>query len=371
MRIHFICLSVLLIFGSCNNSEAQKTGSNSTNNTTSGNSSNKSASSKSSSGTFWQKIVMHEVKDKSGVVAALVPLPSSWKLNVNGASMVGPNGVKVTDFPLQIFMVNYNPNLQYAYSQTKQREYPGIDQLIQQDFVPSAAKRGLTYVKHYELPEISKIDKWYSDQLFKAMPSQSDVRAYGVEWKDKTGKMAFLLLRVNTSTSPEMQNWSYYSSLLEVDANAYELSKKQFIFSQANMRYNLEPIMAYNKAEAERCGKSWAAFNAKMKANQAAFEASQIAHVNKVNGINDAIMSNWKSSNAASDKNQERFIDGIYERQNVQNSETGQTYKVQQGYNQYWMNNEGEYIGTKSNTYNPNLDDNMNEKKWQELKQIK
>lgn len=368
MNIKYLIVALTFFIVSCNNIEAKKSGTG-----TEETSDDKSGSGKSGtkSSNYWQKIVMHELKDGSGMVAALMPLPATWKLNVNGASLVGPNNIKVTDFPLQIFMINYNPGLQYAYSQTKQREYPGIDELIQQDFVPSAAKRGLTYVKHYEIPEISKIDKWYSDQLFKAMPSNSDVRAYGTEWKDKNGKLSFLLIRVNTSTSTEMQSWSYRSSLLEVDASAYELAKKQFIFSQSNMRYNLEPIMAYNKAEAQRVGANWAAFNKKMAANQAAFEASQLAHVNKTNAINDAIMNGWKASNAASDKRQEQTIDNIYERQNVQNSETGQTYKVQQGYNQYWMNNEGEYIGTKSNTYNPNLDENMNEKKWQELKQIK
>ncbi|MEZ5054280.1 MAG: hypothetical protein R2807_05875 [Chitinophagales bacterium] len=158
--------------------------------------------------------------------------------------------------------------------------------------------------------------------------------------------------------------------MLEADADVFEKAKKQFVFALENMRYNLEPIMAYNKEEAQRIGKSWKEFNARMAANQAAFEAHQIAHVNKSNAINDAIMSNWKQSNAASDKRQEQFVDYIYENEKVQNTETGQTYKVQQGYNQYWMNNNGEYIGTKSNTYNPNLDENMNEQKWQELKKV-
>lgn len=82
-------------------------------------------------------------------------------------------------------------------------------------------------------------------------------------------------------------------------------------------------------------------------------------------------MSGWKEKNASSDRNQERTIDGIYEQTNVQNSETGQTYKVTAGANQYWMNNNGEYISTKLNDYNPNLDDNMNEVKWQQLKEVR
>jgi hypothetical protein len=70
-------------------------------------------------------------------------------------------------------------------------------------------------------------------------------------------------------------------------------------------------------------------------------------------------------------KNKSDFIDGIYEQTNVQNPETGQSYKVTAGANQYWMNNNGEYISTKLNDYNPNLDDNMNEVKWQQLKEVR
>ena len=129
--------------------------------------------------------------------------------------------------------------------------------------------------------------------------------------------------------------------------------------------------MDYNKQEAQRVGQSWAAFNQRVVQNQANFEASQRAFVNKSDAINNAIMSGWKEKNASSDRNQERTIDGIYEQTNVQNSETGQTYKVTAGANQYWMNNNGEYISTKLNDYNPNLDDNMNEVKWQQLKEVR
>lgn len=377
MRINILLLAttLTLTISGCNGSDSKQSGNGTAaastgNGSTTGNTGN---SSSSKSGGYWQKMVMHELKDANGMIAATVPLPASWKLNVNGASMVGPNNIKVTDFAPKSFMMNYDQSIQYAYTQSGQqmRAMPPIDQLIQEDIVPAAAKRGLQYVKHYELPEISKMDKWYSDQLFKAMPMQSYVKAYGSEWKDKNGKLSFILTHVNSGKSQTMETWYYMNSLLEADASVFETAKKQFIFALANTRYNLEPIMAYNKKEAERCGQSWAAFNKKMAANQAAFEAQQIAHVNKSNAINDAIMGNWKANNAASDKNQEQFVDYIYENENVQNTETGKTYKVQQGANQYWMNNDGEYIGTKSNTYNPNQDENMNEKKWQELKKIK
>ena len=326
---------------------------------------------------FWQKLVMTELKDPNGVIAAITPLPASWKLMTSGRqgdpAITGPNGLKVTNFPAKNFMINYNPSIQQSYNMAGQRmrSFPGVEQLVQQDFVPWAGQNGYELLKFYEIPEVSKMDKWYSDQLFKAMPSRSDVVAIGTDWKNAEGKPYFMLIHVNVSTSNTLQTWYYMSAGLEAAPDYFEAARKQFIFSLANMRYNLEPIAAYNQQEAQRVGQSWAAFNQRMAQNQAAFEASQRAFVNKSNAVNDAIMNGWRERNASSDIQQERTIDGIYERTNVQDAETGQRYKVAAGANQYWMNNNGEYISTQLNTYNPNLDENMNEQKWRQLQEVK
>ncbi len=330
----------------------------------------RSSENNSNSNGFWEKLVMVELKDQNGAVAAIMPFPASWKI---GASITGPNGIKVTDFPTRMFMNNYNQSLQQSYAMAGQqmRGMPGVEQLIQEDFVPWAQNQGMELVKFYEIPEISRINKWYSDQLYKAMPSRSEVAVFGVDWKKNDGTPCLMLLHLNIGTSDAMQQWYYRTSLFEANADHFETAKKQYIFALANTRYNLEPIMTFNREEAQRCGQSWAAHNQRMAQNQANFEAQQRAFVNKSNAINDAIMSGYRERNAASDRNQENFIDGVYERTNVQNTETGQQYKVAAGANQYWMNSNGEYISTKLNDYNPNLDDNMNAQKWQQLKEIK
>jgi len=320
---------------------------------------------------FWERLVMVELKDNNGAIAAIRPFPSSWK--IGNPVTTGPHGISIKSFPLRFFMDNYNPALQQSYVQSGQqlRSMPGVEQLIQEDLVPWAQNQGMQLVDFYEIPEISRMDKWYSESLYAAMPARSDVAAFGINWKKNDGTPYFQILHLTVKTSNTMQNWSYYVDGLEAEADHMESAKKQLIFGLANTRYNLEPIMAYNKAEAQRCNQSWAAFNQRMAQNQAAFEAQQRAFVNKSEAINDAIMSGWRSRNAASDRNQENTIDGIYERTNVQNTETGQQYKVAAGANQYWMNNNGEYISTKLNDYNPNLDQNMNEQRWQQLKEIK
>jgi hypothetical protein len=323
---------------------------------------------------FWEKLVMVELKDKSGMVAAIRPFPASWQLGgPNGASVSGPNGIRIVDYPLQMFMINYNPAIQRGYDMagTRMRQMPGVEQVIQEDLVPLMQNQGMQLEKFYEIPEISRMDKWYSDQLYKAMPSRSDIAAIGIDWKKNDGTPYFQIMHLNVSTSDAMQNWSYYITALEANADQFESAKKQLIFAFANTRFNLEPIAKFNREEAQRCGQSWAAHNARMAQNQANFEAQQRDFVNRSNAVNDAIMSGWRSRNASSDRMQEATIDGIYERTNVQNTETGQMYKVQAGANQYWMNRDGEYISTKLNDYNPNLDDNMNHQKWQQLREVR
>ena len=324
----------------------------------------------------WQKLVMIPLKDAQGNVAAEAPYPADWKLvpvrQQGDPSIVGPHGLKVVDYNLKVYMYTNDPSLQSSYYATGQqlRPWPGVDAVIEQDIKPRAHSQGLTYVKHYEIPDVTRIDQWYSDQLYKAVPSQSQAIAVGTEWTMADGSPYFLLIHMNVSESANMQNWSIFSSGLQADKNYFERARKQYIFSLANTRYALEPIAAYNQREAQKAGQSWAAFNQRMAQNQAAFEAQQRAHVNKTEAINNAIMSSYNTRNAASDRQQEQTIDGIYERTKVQNTETGQNYKVEGYHNQYWMNSNGEYIGTNQSGYNPNLDENMNNQKWQELKQV-
>lgn len=378
MQAPYLFIIAALITASCNNNTAASTTPAASNQEQPATTNSQPQPAQTTTGTDnWEKLVPYAFKDAQGQVAAVTPFPANWKVmsgGGNGApSITGPHGLKVTDYPAQSFMYVNDPNMQQVYYQSGQRlrAMPGIEQIIQQDLIPWANNRGLQFIKHYEIPEVSKIDKWYSDQLYKAVPTRSDMVAIGTDWKDANGNPFFLLLHINVSNTAEMQNWYYMANSVEAEPAYFEKARKQYIFSLANTHYPLEPIMAYNEREAQKAGISWAAHNQRMAQNQANFEASQRAHVNRTNAINDAIMSNWRERNAASDRQQEQFIDVITERTNVTDPSTGQKYKVSSGYNHYWMNSNGEYISTNQFSYNPNLDDNMNGVKWQELNEVK
>lgn len=322
---------------------------------------------------YWEKLTMQPFMNAQGMVFVELPLPSTWKVMRNPPqgepTITGPNGTKVFDFPLRNFTHINDPNLLRSYQMSGQplRRMPGIAALIQQDLVPFFENMGLRLLRHYEIPELTKIDQWYNDQLFKAVPGTNKCTAIGSNWENAAGEPHFLVTHLMVGDTAQMHLWYYWSSGLQAEKAHFPTAKKQLVFSLANARYNPQQITAFNQSEAQKAGKSWAEFNRRMAANQATFEAQQRAHVNRSNAINDAIMSGWRERNAASDKAHGRFIDTINEKTNVVDPTTGQGYKVDSGSNHYWMNSDGKYISSDKPAYDPNLDETFNRQNWQKL----
>lgn len=320
---------------------------------------------------YWTKLEVVKIFDDSGELLCTQVYPASWqhfKNSPDGVSIKGPNNIKLSknltqsfsyyaDSYMRDFMINAGQNV---------RAFSSAEKLIFSDLVPHLQNYGLSYTDHQELSEISKINQWYTEQLFNPYPTEKVNKVYGVNFKNSTGQDVFAFFQVGATGGGGLQNWFYTTSLLEADEAVFENAKKQMIFSYTSTRFNLAAIMAHNKREAQKHNMSWQIFNDGMAARQAAFDAQQRAHINRSNAVNDAIMSGWKSQSEYSDKSQERFLDYIYELENVHSDEN--TYKVEYGHNQYWMNSDGEYIATGSSTYNPNLDENLNQEKWKQLK---
>jgi hypothetical protein len=323
----------------------------------------------------WERLVMHSLKEGQGQVLIEMPFPASWKLigtvKRGEPSIVGPNHIQVVDFPVQMFLYTGNPRMQQTYTQAGQRlrSMPGVERLVQEDWVPWGKSQGLEFIRQYELPEVTKIDKWYNDQLYKAVPMQTEVKAIGIDWKhSSSGHSYFIIMHLTASTTSELQTWSYYGNGLRAEDAVFDRAKKQYIFGLANAHYNSGPILAYNRSEAEKAGRSWAEFETRLARNRAAFEASQREFVNRSSAINESIMKGFNERNTASDISQERFLDTVNERENRVNASTGQRFKVDSGPNQYWVNAEGQYISTPNAQYDPNLDSKLNHHNWDQLK---
>jgi len=84
----------------------------------------------------WQKLVMHAFRDVQGAVVVEMPFPSNWEVmskhKQGEPTIVGPNGIKVIDFPLKFFIYTSDPRMQQSYRAAGQqlRPMPGVEQII-------------------------------------------------------------------------------------------------------------------------------------------------------------------------------------------------------------------------------------------------
>jgi len=311
--------------------------------------------------------------DKTNMVMAKIPLPPGWKIikktDPDQPSIEGPNDIRVYDFPTKIFSYSEDPNMQMVYRQSGQqmRRPPGLVELIKQDLGPIAEEEGLQYVRHYSIPELATKDKEYNARLYRVMPVQSSFDVLVTEWKDQEGSPSVLILHYFKHLAQGTVDWGYYGSYLAAPAAQFKQAKRALINGLLNTRYNPAQIQAYNRMEAQKAQSSMSAHQRRMQNNQANFEASQNAFRSSSDAINKSIMDSYNSQNAASDRGQRQFINSIRDENTVYDAGNGQSYQVESGANQYWMNNDREYIPSSDTLYNPNQDQNINQQEWREV----
>jgi len=322
------------------------------------------------------ELVLHPFRDQqSGMLMVEMPFPASWRVAQNRGqgepSITGPNELKIFDFPAQNFIYTDDPQMQQVYYQSGQpvRPMPGIDALIRQDVEPWAAQQGLRFVRRFNIPEVARVDQWYHEQLYQAVPTRSEHAVIGSDWETANGDKFFLLMHLVVGTGGGLQTWFYYSRGLQAETAYYETAKKHLIFGLANARYNPQYIQAYNQREAQKAGQSWAAHNQRMRNNQASFEASQRAIVGANDAVNDSIMQGWRDRNAIQESGHDQYIDSVRDKNTMVDPSTGQAWEVDSGANEYWINPDGEYLPTDDYNYNPNIDPAVDDQDWQRLEE--
>ncbi|NVJ17265.1 hypothetical protein [Myxococcus sp. AM010] len=314
------------------------------------------------------KLVQHKLLDDKFLEMATLPLPDNWILNNGKAAMSGPGNVNVYMFPMRTFVSSNDAMMQAAVRRSggKMRAFTSIQDVIQQDLVPTAKKDGSKLVKQYDAPKIAASNKGFSDLLYKVGPMQQRFLARVTEWEDKHGAPYLIVVHLSATNLGNMVTWNYYCHALEAPKERYEESKDILLNALANTRYNPEYVRAYNQAEMARERGSWAAHNQRMQANKAAFEAQQRAFHEKNDAINQAIASNYAQGNAASDRNHHRFLNYIKDEETVRDAADGQRHQVRSGANQYWMNGNGQYVPSNNPNYDPNRDPSLNHQQWHE-----
>lgn len=331
--------------------------------------SNNNSSAQDGTANETAQIIYFDVFDsRNGMVSERFPLPSTWKqMNDGKLAFTGPNGIKVHLDKGAYFMFTNDPYFAQLYQQSGTTMTPpkSIEEVVQQDFVTYANSINRKMIANYSLPAIAALDKNMDSRFYQAVPTQKAFNAMGMEWQDADGQTFLTVLHHNISYSENLVNWGYSYSILEAPKEYFQEAKQHYFNALLNRQVNPQWLAYVNGQDAQMAAQSNAGHQQRMNDIQAFGDRNTANHNSRMAAM-DQNMENWRANQTAGDKNQEQFIDYINENTNVTDPNTGQTYKVEAGSKQYWMNSQGEYIKSDNSLYNPNLDDNVNNQTWTE-----
>lgn len=318
------------------------------------------------------KIAMHPVMDaKTGMVSYQMPLPASWKIvtlpTPQDPVIVGPGGVKIFYRNGSSNMFSNDPNMQRSYQMAGQamRRPMEISAYLQQDLMPQMMSNGFQLVKQYPIPQIAERNRIYGAKLYKVAQTRDQHFALGTEWRNQEGKPLFMIVNMSVSQGQNDVFWYTNMQVLTADKDQFEPAKRAFLNGIINTQDNPQQIAAFNASEQQKANQSWSQHNAKMQQNQRNFDQQQATHTSTWDAINKASMDGYNSRMGSMDHNQRNFTNYIKDENTVSNN--GQQYQVESGSNQYWMNNNGEYIPSNDVMYDPNADNAVNNQNWQEV----
>lgn len=293
------------------------------------------------------------------------PIPAHWQQQPDGKSFRAA-GLTVRPMPGAQYIFTTGPMAAlYAQSGATMRAPITVEQVVQQDLVPRLRQEGFTLVRQQRIPAVETLQQQFMDQLARATGSPAaKVSAALSEWTKSDQRIALLTTQLYFNGEPV--NWSYSCTRLETAADRYEPEKAAWLHSESNMEFNPAFFSAFAQVQQQKMQQGQAAHDQRMRANHAAFEARQRAHTDMVNGVNNAIMGGYNGTSGTMDRMQNTTINGIRGEQDATNPYTGEAGKIQAGQDQYWMNRDGQYIGTNDVMYDPNVNSNGTDQ-WRQV----
>lgn len=313
----------------------------------------------------------YTVDPQNGMIKSKIPLPSSWEKQKDGDySFTGPNGIKVYRERTAIYMFSNSPETNQVYQQNGMSiQFPKpIEQVVNENFIDYANTINRKLVKKYPIHQIASLDKQFDSQRYSSMPSQKTFNVMGLEWRDPDGTSFLTVLHHFVSHDNYGGYWGVFYTVLESPENAFNQAKKQYINGILNKQINPQWLQMTNQNDMQMAQQSNAAHQKRMAGIKAMGDQGTANHNARMAAM-DKNMASWRANQAAGDRSHNQFIDNIHGNTNVSDLNTGNTYKVEDGANQYWMNNQGEYIQSDNSLYDPNLDQNINYQTWTEYEE--
>jgi hypothetical protein len=305
---------------------------------------------------------------QTGQAIYQIEFPASWQVDQAQGIITGPGSLEIRHYKGVSNVYTNDPFMQQSYAAAGKRVMPplGAQGVLQQDLQQKASQMGMSFIKAYPMPTLAQKDRAYSDQLVSYGNPQKNFEVLASEWNTKDGKKVMVLLHYFEQASAGLVIWGYTTTALGANADAFETAKAQYIRALEGKQFNQQAIASYNQRESAALSQRDQQFQARMRNNQANFQATQRAYTESQNAINQSQMDIYRSQSESFDRGNQQIMNSIHDEQTMYNPANGETYQVEGYYDNYWMNGDGQYIGTDDQFYNPNMDQNMNNMNWEQ-----
>lgn len=207
------------------------------------------------------------------------------------------------------------------------------------------------------------------------------ITVVGTEWEMRDGRRAFILLSQTISQSRNLYHWVVGSYGLIAPNNRFKYARDAITYASANIDMNPEFVIYSNNkmlAEIRRSQRRW----------DVATRQSREAHLQRMNAIAargrtsasigktysdilDINHSGYLKRNDMVNTGHSKSIDSIGNRSVITKSNTNEQYKVDSGSSYYWVNNNGEYIGTDNSLFDPRIQQGLNDLNWNQFEVVK
>ena len=312
----------------------------------------------------------HQLKDPStGTTFATFPIPNSWQ-PTTGDKLIyleGPNGLKIYNDMSNFFYYSndsgYNQFMKEIGNQVKPTMT--VDQLINQELVPSAKKEGSRLVKKYPMQQLANTDRRIDAMYYKSTPEQANFQAIVTEWEDNNGTKSVIVIKHKVSNYGQGRlGWGYSYSGMESNASSFEQAKQDFLFALINIKVNPQYIQMANQKNQQANQQQMAGHQQRMN-DIKQFGENNTKAFNARSQANDMRHNSWRAGQDSSDRMQRNTINSINEVSTYQD-QSGNTYEVDGYHNQVYTNGS-EVITTDDYNYNPNGDTNVNGTNWEQM----
>lgn len=304
-----------------------------------------------------------------GIPMARLDLPAHWNYRQDprtGNWEAKAHELEVRNTGYQSFTYITGQMAQfYQASGVKMRAPLAPADAFQQDILPKLRQDGFEVVGQQEVPAIAAADQRMLNGLYSTGPSRKTARALVCDLR-KGDRMSTVVMHWNAHESQDMVLWGYYLTVLDCTTRDHAREREGLLQGLAGTRYDQAYFAAYAQSEQQKADRSWAGHNARMRSNQAAFDAQQAAHRDMVNGVNDAQMGIYRTQSGAFDRGQGAWVDMMREEQNAVDPYTGEQFKIESGSQRYWMDQYGNYYGTDDVLNDPNHG-NTTPHEWREV----